>query len=104
MQLSIALFILLGATMMWINFQQSHKRNVTIAADSNGNVITAVQLNNANPYRIGAYVYVQENTMRSDMDWTGTVIGMSNGMVMVRDNDSNVVAHVNKDQVYGAKR
>lgn len=58
----------------------------------------------ANPYRIGAYVYVMEDASPSEHDWRGTFIGMNNGMAMVRDQDSLIVAHVNKDQLYGATR
>lgn len=57
-----------------------------------------------NPYRIGSYVYVMENTDPSDLDWQGTFIGMSNGMAMVRDQETHVVAHVNRDQLYSAQR
>lgn len=57
-----------------------------------------------NPYRIGAYVYVMEDSAPSEHDWQGTFLGMSNGMAMVRDRDSLVVAHVGKDQLYGAAR
>lgn len=67
--------------------------------------LTAPQINYAgNPYRVGAYVYVMEDSAPSAHDWCGTFLGMSNGMAMVRDRDSLVVAHVNRDQLYSAQR
>lgn len=57
-----------------------------------------------NPYRVGAYVYVQELAAPGADDWTGTYLGMADGMALVRDQASLVVTHVNKDQLYSAQR
>ena len=56
-----------------------------------------------NPYRIGAYVYVQEDSSPSSIDWTGTFLGMRDGMALVRDT-SGMVVNVSKDLLYSAQR
>lgn len=57
-----------------------------------------------NPYRIGAYVYVQEDSAPGSFDWQGTFLGMRDGMALVRDIDSGTTVHVNRDQLYLATR
>lgn len=58
-----------------------------------------------NPNRIGAYVYVMEaDAPDPGLDWAGTFIGMKDGMMLVRDTTTHVVAHVNRDHVYSAQR
>lgn len=58
-----------------------------------------------NPNRIGAYVYIMEtDTPNPEHDWAGTFIGMRDGLAMVRDRETNVVAHVSREQLYAAMR